>query len=329
MYRFDARSWAGHAVRHVAFVSAAVLLQACSESPPAARAGVAGQVATGEAPASKPTQVAARVNAEELTVHQLNERLSAWTGGAGTSGVEDPAIGRGLNRLIELTLLKQEAEAQGLANKPEVMRQLMASRAEVLARAMAQQFGEEEANPTPQEVRRYFDEHPEAFSKRQVFLLQELRADAEPTSQEKMSQRLAEFRNPQAMARALERDGHRTRVASLQVGSDQLPVEQWKKLKSLESGQAIKVEDPQGLRIWWLQASVDQPIEWPQAQPLVERMLVNQARAERVRREIERLRTSAKLEYVGDFARWSPTVEPKATASRDSAQAADAVAVGR
>lgn len=329
MTRFDAPSWAGRAVRSAVCVAAAVLLQACSESPPAVRAGVAGQVTTGDASPSKPTQVAARVNAEELTVHQLNERLSAWTGGAGTSGVEDPAIGRGLNRLIELTLLRQEAEAQGLANKPEVMRQLMASRAEVLARAMAQQWGEEEGTPTPQEARRYFDEHPEAFSKRQVFLLQELRAEGEPLSQEKLSQRLAEFRSPQAMARALERDGHRSRVAHLQVGSDQLPVEQWKKLKSLESGQAIKVEDPQGLRVWWLQASVDQPIEWQQAQALIERLLANQARAERVRREIERLRTSAKVEYVGDFTRWSPTAEPKATAARDSAQAADAVAVGR
>ena len=329
MCRNDAPSWPRPAVRWVACAAAAVLLQACSESTPAPRGGMAAQAVAGEAPNSKPTQVAARVNAEELTVHQLNERLSTWTGGVGTSGVEDPAIGRGLNRLIELTLLRQEAEAQGLANKPEVMRQLMASRAEVLARAMAQQLGDEEATPTPQEARRYFDEHPEAFSKRQVFLLQELRANAEAGSKEKMFQRLQEFRNAQAMARALERDGQRVSLAHLQVGSDQLPLEQWKKLKSLESGQAIKVDDPQGLRIWWLQTAVDQPIEWPQAQPLIERMLGNQARAERVRREIERLRAAAKVEYVGDFARWSPTVEAKATASRDPAQAADATAVGR
>lgn len=329
MCRFEAPSPPWLAFRFAACAAAVLFLQACSESPPTARASVAGSSAAGEAPQAKPTQVAARVNAEELTVHQLNERLSAWTGGVGTSGVEDPAIGRGLNRLIELTLLRQEAEAQGLANKPEVMRQLMASRAEVLARAMAQQLGEEEATPTPQEARRYFDEHPQSFSKRQVFLLQELRVETEASAQQKLLQRLQEFRNPQSMARALERDGHRASVAPIQIGSDQLPIEQWKRLKSLEQGQAIPVDDPRGLRIWWLQASVDQPIEWVQAKPMIERLLGNQARAERIRREIERLRNTAKVEYVGDFARWSPSPEPKAASTPDSAQAAQAAAVGR
>jgi hypothetical protein len=162
-----------------------------------------------------------------------------------------------------------------------------------------------------------------------LFLVHELRTNLEAPSQEKLLQRLPEFRNPQSMARVLERDGQRVSVGHLQIGSDQLPVEQVRQLKRLESGQAIKVDDPQGLRVWWLQASVDQPIEWAQAQPLIERMLGNQTRAERVRREIERLRNTAKVEYVGDFARWSPTLEANANSSRDSAQAADAQGAGR
>lgn len=329
MCRFDPEVWCAGAARLAAVLTTAMLLQACSDSPQKPSHGATVQATAGEVSATKPTQVAARVNSEELTVHQLNERMAAWTGGAGASGVEDPTVGRGLNRLIELTLLRQEAEAQGLANKPDVMRQLMAARAEVLARAMALQLGEEESMPPPQEVRRYFDEHPEAFARRQVVLVQELRSAGSSAAHDKIVQRLQEFRSPQALARALEREGHRAVMGHLQVGSDQLPLNQWSRLKGLELGQAIRMDDAQGLRVWWLQAFVDQPIEWERAQALIERQLGNQLRAERVRREIERLRQAAKVEYVGDFSRWSPEAGSKPTPSGESAQAADPAPVGR
>ncbi len=319
----------GRAIRLTSFVAAALVLQACSDKPSAPQAADKSQRPAEESTAAKPTQVVARVNAEELTVHQLNERMAAWTGGAGSSGAEDPAIGRSLNRLIELTLLRQEAEAQGLANKPDVMRQLLASRSEVLARAMAQQLGEEEPTPAPQDVRRYFDEHPESFARRQVFLVREVRSVAPPHAQDKILQRLSEFREPHSLVRALEREGHRASWGHLQVSSDQLPLGQLSRLRGMETGQAIRMEDAQGLRVWWLQAVADQPIEWDRAQPVIERLLISQARAERVRREIARLRDQSKVEYVGDFSRWATNPESKAPVTGESAQARDSGTAAR
>lgn len=329
MFKLHLEPWCRQSACVLAMVFAGLLVQGCAEADSSAAAVTGGQNAGQETPSAKATQVAARVNAEELTVHQLNERLAAWTGAAGISGAEDPTVGRSLNRLIELTLLRQEAEAQGLASKPEVMRQLLAARSEVLARAMAQQLGDEGPSPAPQEVRRYFDEHPEAFSRRQVFLVQEVRSAAEGTALDKALPRLNEFRNAQAFARALEREGARAEVVHLQVSSDQLPLKHVARLKGLPPEQPIRMDEGQVLRVWWVQASVDQPIEWERAQGVIERLLSSQMRAERVRREIDRLRNQGSVEYVGDFARWSPPTASKTSTSGESAQAGGTSAAAR
>lgn len=329
MQSIDLANTSARMIRMASIIVAALLLQACSEDPTTSQGGDGTRATTGHGASAKPTQVAARVNSEEVTVHQLNERLAAWTAGGSASGIEDPVIGRSLNRLIELTLLRQEAEVQGLANRPEVMRQLQAARAEVLARAMAQQLGDEDPAPAPQEVRRYFDEHPDSFSRRKVFLVQEVRSLPLSPSIDKILQRLAEFRGPQSLVLALEREGHRASWGHLQVSSDQLPVGQLSRLKGMEPGQAVKLEDPAGLRVWWLQAVADQPVDWDRAQPVIERLLANQSRAERVRREIARLRDQSKVEYVGDFARWASATETRTTTPGDSAQARNPASTAR
>ena len=317
-----------------AVLLAAVMLQGCSDplaqSGPPESGGVSPATQAPQSP-QKATQVAARVNAEELTVHQLNDRLATWGGGADRSRIDDPALGRTLNGLIELTLLRQEAEAQGLAQKPEVLRQLQAARAEVLARALAQQIGEEEPPPAPHVVRRYYDEHPQSYAKRRVFHVQELRSTLPAKEGARLLQRLGEFRQPQGLARALEAEhaGQRSAINAMQVVSDQLTPEQLQRLQRLSPGQALPVDDPQGLRVWWLQAAVDQPIEWEQAQAAIERLIAGQARADRLRRELDRLRGQSKVEFVGDFARWAPTATPDSTASSEGAQGGSSTAAGR
>lgn len=320
-----------HSHRLTGLLLAAMILQGCSDtgSPNAVRAsdGASSKVQANE----KPTQVAVRVNSEELTVHQLNDRLATWGGGADSSRIDDPALGRTLNGLIELALLRQEAEAQGLAQKPEVLRQLQAARAEVLARALAQQIGEEEPPPAPHVVRRYYDEHPHAYAKRRVFHVQELRSTLAAKDGAKLLQRLSEFRQPQGLARALEVEhaGQRSAINAMQVASDQLSPEQLQRLQRLSPGQALPVDDPQGLRVWWLQAAVDQPIEWERAQAAIERMITGQARADRLRRELDRLRGQSKIEFVGEFSRWAPSSTADANASTEAAQGASSTTAGR
>ena len=79
------------------------------------------------------TQVAAKVNAEEITVHQVNNIL------ARNPNVKPEAAGEAkreiLNRLIDQQLAKQEAIEAKLDRSPNVMQAIEAARSEILARA--------------------------------------------------------------------------------------------------------------------------------------------------------------------------------------------------
>lgn len=286
------------------------LLGACSDRSAPDTAGERREAA------ARPTQVVARVNGEEITVHQLNERLAALdpTGaGAGDTAQSNAAQLKVLDRLIELTLIRQEAESQGLAQSPTVLRQLQEARTEVLARAWVQQVGEDEMTPSPTELRRYFDEHPHSFMRRRVFVLQELRAEVPRERQEELLRRLPECRDAQAFGRWLNQAGHRWAVQAVQKGSESLSAQNLKDLESLRPGQAVALPEEAGLRVWWLQSSMEQPIAWPQAQPIIERVIMAQRRIQRAGEELQRLRAQARVEYVGAFSREpAPSSEPEA-----------------
>lgn len=304
-------------------VALTLALAACDRgTPPEPGAGVAGQgaaaleaVGAGGAGGAVgkgtrgPTQVAARINGQEVTIHQVQERLPAVMGGGGGTSAgsqSDTAPGQqALEQLIDLTLIGQEAAALGLEKDPAVMRQLQAARQEVLARAWAQQMVEDEPSVPAAEVRRYYDEHPSWFAQRRVFHLQELRCEghgADPANPASHGPLLQNARDPEQALAALQRSGMRCRLMALNLGGEQLSPGALERLQGLRRGDSMAAPGGSGLRHWWLQAAVEQPITWAQAQPAIERALQAQRHAQRARREVQRLREAARIETFGEFS---------------------------
>lgn len=279
-----------------------------------ARAGTAGAAA----PAGAATQVAARVNGRDITVHQINDRmaaLSAMPAAAGRDGAPQPR--QALDHLIDMTLVGQAAEASGLDREPQVLRQMQAARQEVIARAWVQQVSEAETAPGGEEVRRFYDEHPDWFAQHRVFVVQELRADVSTEQREALwSQIEPLMARPAASAvreigRILDRQGVTWATGTGQRGSEQLPASLLASLGRLSVGQGLRVPEEGALRLWWLQAVHEQPLTWSQARPLIERQLWTQRRTERTRQEIQRLREQARIELQGEFA--APTASTVST----------------
>jgi len=298
-------------------VALVVSLSACGRADPVLEAATAGGTggAGGAGPpgagASVATQVAARVNGREITVHQVNDRMAVLPRGMG----DDQAARRALDHLVDMTVVGQVAEAQGLDKDPQVLRQLQAARQEVLARAWVQQISQDDPQPGAEEVRRYYDEHPDWFSRHRVFMVQELRATVPADQRAAVQAQMMSLPTPsaQTMSQWLERQGYAPTVSSGMRSSAQLPPTVLSALSAHRVGHAVSVPDDGGVSVWWVQAVHEQPIGWTQARPAIERQLGSQRRTERTRQEIRRLREQARIDYEGDFV--PPTPDPASSPS--------------
>ena len=108
-----------------------------------------------------PTQVAARVNGKELTVHQVNYALQRIPNL--DKAQTKPASLRVVRNLVDQEVLVQKALNDKLDRDPTVVQALDAARRQILAEAyMGRKLGTP-TEPDAAEVSRFYDAHPELF----------------------------------------------------------------------------------------------------------------------------------------------------------------------
>src|SRR5262249_40178575 len=122
------------------------------------------------------TQTAARVNKEEITVHQINYVLSQQRGLPPEQAAS--AAKQVLDTLIDQELALQKASEQKVDRDPRVAQQIEAARREIIARAYMEKIGSGAPRPTPEEIHKYYEQHPALFKERRVYTLQEITIEA-------------------------------------------------------------------------------------------------------------------------------------------------------
>ncbi|HEY9105136.1 MAG TPA: EpsD family peptidyl-prolyl cis-trans isomerase, partial [Roseateles sp.] len=126
----------------------------------------------------KASQTAAKVNKEEITVHQINFVLQRQPG---LRPEQAEAAGRQvLERLIDQELAVQKAQEQKIDRDPRVVQQIEAAKREIIARAYAERIGEGVAKPSNDEIAKYYADKPALFKERRIYSLQEVQIEAKP-----------------------------------------------------------------------------------------------------------------------------------------------------
>ena len=117
-----------------------------------------GIAACGSKETEKPkpaTQIAAKVNSGEISVHQLNYVLTRTPGAGAASAETAPKIRRDvLNRLIDQELAVEKAIEKKLDRSPDVLLALENARREILARAYVEQVTAAAPKPTVEEAKK-------------------------------------------------------------------------------------------------------------------------------------------------------------------------------
>lgn len=270
--------------------------------------------------AASSTQVAAKVNADEITVHQINTALSQTRN---VNAADPRAAGaQVLEKLIDQQLLVQQAEASHLDRDPRVLQVIDASRREILARAYLEQKAGAAAAPTDEAVDAYYRDNPALFAERRIYNLQELSIRVDPARHDEVKAQVETASSMQDIVAWLKAQGIQYSAGASAKPAEQLPMELLPRFAAMKDGQIALVRQPQGITIVHLASAVAQPIDRESARPLIEKFLVNRERAELARGEIKRLREHSEIAYMGAFAR----TEASAAASVQAAPTAPAAA---
>lgn len=247
----------------------------------------------------KATQVAAKVNSDELTVHQINAALPRMNNP--TEAQVKVATKQVLERLIDQQLLIQKAMENKLDRDPNVLTALENSRREILARAYVERVMSGASNPDDAQVRAFYNEHPELFSERRVYRLQEVAIEATGEALEELKKALPPMKTLQDVADYVRAKGLRARSNASVRAAEQLPMEFAKRVAKLPDGEVVAVPGPRGVAVIQILQSQVQPLNEEQSKPFITQFLQNKARMELAQSELKSLRAAAKVEYVGDF----------------------------
>lgn len=256
---------------------------------------------------SNPSQVAAKVAKEEISIHQINQALSRIS----TSNITPEAgkaMGRDvLERLIDQQLAVNQAIETKLDRVPEIVLQIEASRREILSRAYLQRMVSSLPKPTPDEVKKYYAEHPQLFSERRIFNVQEIVVPVATDVNEQLRSLSASNKPIEEVANWLKGKDIKFGGGSATRTAEQIPFEVLPQIQSLKDGQSVVIVGPKATTFLRIASSQAAPVPEAAALPRIEQFLSNQRANETIATNMKQLRATTDISYVGEFVKTDAT----------------------
>jgi EpsD family peptidyl-prolyl cis-trans isomerase len=265
------------------------------------------------------SQVAAKVNGVEITVHQINQILSRTPGI--TPENADKARKELLERLIVQELAVAKATDSKLDRTPDVVMALDTAHRDILARAYLSQLAESSANIAPEDIRRYYDNHPEMFSHRRIYSLTDIAFQQNDKLNPPLQGMINANKSMQEIAlwlkgNSIKFEAHNTTNAAEQISLEILP-----SISKLSEGQTTLVSVGQATHIISVNKFRDEPVSFEIASPQIKQYLSTDNGNKIIAAEMKKLREAAKIEYLGEFSAAKPqAATPPAADTKEPAQ---------
>jgi len=264
------------------------------------------------------TQVVARVNGTEITVHQVNFALSR-AGNIPPDQVKN-ASHQVLEKLVDQQVLVQKAVEKKLDRDPRVIQAIDAAKQQILSQAFLEQEASAVPKSSAQDVASFYGKHPELFEKRRIYRYQQIAIQPNAELLPKLQDEITKAKTLNDVAVWLKTQNVQFGSAEVATrAAEQLPLEWMPTLQKMSNGSIALINQQNMLLITQLLASQEAPLDEKKAAPYIEQFLHKQKEMEFVSNEIKQFRTQAKIEYMGDFA------QPK-EAAKNVSQAAPTTA---
>jgi len=250
----------------------------------------------------KAGQTLVRVNGEEITVLQINDELKR----AGVKADQQEAATKELlESLIDRQLVIDEAKRNKVDRTPEVLQSIERSKGLIIAQAYLGSLVANIPKPSMVEIDDYFQKHPEYFTQRKQFFMQQLVFATKDFSNE-LKLAIDSAKSLDEVAAWLEGHGVRYARGELSRYTTDLPELMVAKLKELKKGDLFIVNEGQSSMLNFITDIKDSPMTAQNAAPQINQYLINKKSKEAADAEIKHLRSSAKIEYLNAPAPSAP-----------------------
>lgn len=263
--------------------------------------------------AKSASQVVAKVNADEITVYQVNNILARAQNI--TPEIADNAKRKILDKLIDQQLAKQQAIAIKLDRSPEVVQSIEAARNEILAHAYLGHIAAEQPKPTAAEVKKYYATHPELFAQRRIFNLEEIVVVSEEGLAPKLREQVAKANGMQDIMSWLRSQNIKFAANSGARAAEVLPMDLLLELQTLGDGAMRLIESGGSLRVFHVVATQAAPVDEAAATPRIQQFLFNQHMSQIVAAEMKRLKDMAEISFAAEVGKAAIATESKSTAN--------------
>lgn len=272
-----------------------------------------------EQAANSNTQVAAKVNEREITIHQLNGELSQLARQKKENfdiEKETPAV---LERTINQELYIQQAETLELNRRPEVLQALEQAKRQVLAQAYVTHIVSSLSEPAEHEIAEYYEATPSLFSDRKIYQVQQIVFDP-AVGDDLIREKLATVNSLKEISDWTQAENIRINTRMINGTAEQIPMNILPLIYQTEDDKGVMPANFNPPTLFWRMRSQDAPLTLEQATPFIKQYLSNKTRMERVNQETKQLRTAASIEYKGEFANTKPDTSEQTTVESGTAE---------
>jgi len=254
-----------------------------------------------ESEVAQNTQVVAKVNGEEVTIHQLNQLLSRVRMPEGEYSQADLEK-QALDSLVEKTLVLQAAKGLKIDREPAVLSALEEAKNKVLIERYVQRTLESVAKPSTEQVQEFYDRFPELFAERKMYVFTKLAISADEAQVERLIEQVKQGLTIEQVVDLLKQQGIKyKRMSEAKVeGKIAGPVLQF--LSALQAGDIGYLKMTDGLLVVELHRLLDQSVALDDAKGAIAGQLLLEARKKASKKLVDSLKEAAEVEYVGKFA---------------------------
>ena len=247
------------------------------------------------------SQVAVKVNGDEVSVHQVDLILRRQAANV-PANQQDVVTRRVVETLVDQEILSQAARKDKLDQDPQVVQMMEAAKRDVLARAYLERLSDKVTEPSSDEVDRYYDSHPNLFSQRRLYSLQETTVAMPADKAAQLKEKLEATPSMEKLDEVLKAESVRSNTRQLSISAEDVPLGLLDQLAALKEGRSVVQLQEGGGRVLTMINSKLSPIPPAQAKRLIAMHLVKERQRNALQQGVKALREQSKIEYQGRYA---------------------------